>query len=131
MKPVRPHILTINGGSSSIKFALFEAGDALRRILYGGIERIGLAETVFHVESTNQADNVSRPVNAPDHAAAVAALMAWIEECSWRDALTAVGHRVVHGGSKFSEPQRNETRNAGTAPVISQDDSRVTVRVIQ
>ena len=42
MKPANPRILTINGGSSSIKFALFEAGDSLRRILEGGIERIGL-----------------------------------------------------------------------------------------
>ena len=41
MKPANPHILTINGGSSSIMFALFEAGDSLRRILQGGIERIG------------------------------------------------------------------------------------------
>ncbi len=35
MKPADPCMLTINGGSSSIKFALFEAGDALRRILGG------------------------------------------------------------------------------------------------
>ena len=39
MKPAKPRILTINGGSSSIKFALFEAGDSLRRILDGGIPR--------------------------------------------------------------------------------------------
>ena len=44
MTPANPHILTINGGSSSIKFALFEAGNSLRRILEGGIERIGLPE---------------------------------------------------------------------------------------
>ena len=37
MKPTHPKILTINGGSSSIKFALFEAGDSLRRILACGI----------------------------------------------------------------------------------------------
>ncbi len=42
-----PRILTINGGSSSIKFALFEAGDSLRRILEGTIERIGLDTLVF------------------------------------------------------------------------------------
>ena len=35
MKPANPRILTINGGSSSIKFALFEAADSLRRILAG------------------------------------------------------------------------------------------------
>jgi acetate kinase len=39
-----PLILTINGGSSSIKFALFKAGDSLRRTLKGAIERIGLPE---------------------------------------------------------------------------------------
>ena len=42
MKPANPRILTINGGSSSIKFALFEAVASLRRILEGRIERIGL-----------------------------------------------------------------------------------------
>ena len=45
MKPANPRILTINGGSSSIKFALFEAGDPLRRIPEGGIERTGVPKT--------------------------------------------------------------------------------------
>jgi acetate kinase len=39
MKPANPLILTINGGSSSIKFALFEASDSLRRILEGCVLR--------------------------------------------------------------------------------------------
>jgi acetate kinase len=104
-KPANASILTINGGSSSIKFALFESGDSLRRILEGGIERIGLPEAALRVKGVNQADNVSRPVTAPDHTAAVGALMDWIEEHSGRDALTAVGHRVVHGGPKYSDPQ--------------------------
>ena len=38
----KPRILTINGGSSSIKFAMFEMGGSLRRILDGAIDRIGL-----------------------------------------------------------------------------------------
>ena len=50
MKPAHPKILTINGGSSSIKFALFDAGDSLRRILAGGIERIGLPEACLRVK---------------------------------------------------------------------------------
>ena len=106
MKPASARILTINGGSSSIKFALFEAGDSLQRILEGAIERIGLPEPILRVKGSNQADNFSRPVTAPDHTAAVGALMDWIEERWGRDALTAVGHRVVHGGPKYSEPQR-------------------------
>jgi len=42
MKPSDPRIPTVNGGSSSIKFALFDVGISLGRILEGRIERIGL-----------------------------------------------------------------------------------------
>jgi len=106
MEPANPRILTINGGSSSIKFALFEAGDSLQLILEGGIERIGLPQAALRVKGSNQADNFSRSVTAPDHAVAVGDLMDWIEERSGRDALAAVGHRVVDGGPKYYEPQR-------------------------
>ncbi len=85
MKPSQPRILTINGGSSSIKFALFEADDSFRRILEGGIERIGLPEATLRVKGLNQADNFSRLVTAPDHTVAVGALMDWIEERIGRD----------------------------------------------
>jgi acetate kinase len=105
MKPANPHILTINGGSSSIKFALFEAGASLQRVLEGRLERIGLPGTTLRVKGSNEADNFSRPVTAPDHTVAVGVLMDWIEERGGRDALTAVGHRVVHGGPKYSEPR--------------------------
>ena len=60
----------------------------------------------MQVKGSNQADNFSRSVAAPDHTAAVGVLMDWIEKRSGRDALTAVGHRVVHGGPKYSKPQR-------------------------
>jgi acetate kinase len=106
MKPASPRILTINGGSSSIKFALFEAGDSLPRILEGAIERIGLPQACLRVKGLSQADNFSRPVTAPDHTVAVGVLMDWIEERGGRDSLAAVGHRVVHGGPKYYKPQR-------------------------
>ena len=60
----------------------------------------------MRVKGLSQADSFSRSLAAPDHAAAVNALMDWIEERSGRDALSAVGHRVVHGGPKYSAPQR-------------------------
>lgn len=106
MKPANPCILTVNGGSSSIKFALFEAADSLRRILHGGIDRIGLPNAVFHVKFTNQDEKVSRPVSAPDHTAAVGVLMDWIEKRSDGATLIAVGHRVLQGGPKYYKPQR-------------------------
>ena len=106
MNPTDPRILTINGGSSSIKFALFETGASLRRILGGGIDRIGQPGATLRVKGLNPGDNLSRPVTAPDLTAAVGALIDGIEERSGHDAFTAVGHRVVHGGPKYSQPQR-------------------------
>ena len=106
MKPADPRILTINGGSSSIKFALFELDGSLQRILAGGIERIGLPQAALEVKGLNPADNFSRPITAPDHAVAVGTLMDWFEAHRGHDRLTAVGHRVVHGGPEYFEPQR-------------------------
>ncbi len=99
-------ILTINGGSSSIRFALFEAGDSLERILEGAIDRIGLPEATLRVSGVDDPDNVSRPVTAPDHTMAEGALMDWIVERTGDRPLTAVGHRVVHGGPNYSAPER-------------------------
>jgi acetate kinase len=106
MKPSNPRILTINGGSSSIKFALFETDASLPRILGGGIDRIGQPGATLRVKGLNPGDNLSQPVAAPDLTAAVGVLIDSIEERSGHDAFTAVGHRVVHGGPKYSQPQR-------------------------
>ncbi len=106
MKQAKAGILTVNGGSSSIKFALFEADSVLRRVLAGRIERIGLPDAAFVVKGSNAADNFNRPVTVANHTVAVEVLMDWIEERLRRGDLTAVGHRVVHGGPKYSEPRR-------------------------
>ena len=45
MKPANLHILTINGGSSSIKFALYHVEELLKRGVYGKVDRIGLNGT--------------------------------------------------------------------------------------
>jgi acetate kinase len=106
VKHAKACVLTINGGSSSIKFALFDADPMLRRILAGRIERIGLPQATFVAKGLNEADNFTRSVTAPNHTTAVELLMDWIEERIRRGELTAVGHRVVHGGLKYSEPQQ-------------------------
>lgn len=99
-------ILTVNGGSSGIKFALFATDAALSRILQGRVERIGSPSATFKVEGRNEKDQISREVDAPDHRAAVEVLMDWLEERIQGGELLAVGHRVVHGGPKFIEPQQ-------------------------
>jgi acetate kinase len=102
--PASSRILTINGGSSSIKFALFEIGASLERTLAGSIQRIGNSEAVFRVEGS-QTSSLTRPIAAQDYGAAVATLVDWIEERFGIEGLTAVGHRLVHGGPKYNEAQ--------------------------
>ena len=69
-----------------------------------GSSRIGLPDATWHAKGLDEADTFSRSVPAPNHKAAVGILMDWIEKR--RDSLAAVGHRVVHGGPKYSAPQR-------------------------
>jgi acetate kinase len=105
-KTTHPSVLAVNGGSSSIKFALFEASEAMRQILTGQIEGVGLPKGGFAVKGPEEKDNFSRRVTVPNHTAAVNVLMDWIQERIERGALAAVGHRVVHGGPKYWKPQR-------------------------
>ena len=104
--PVHPRILSVNGGSSSIKFAVFECGDQLERLAAGAIDRIGLPDASMSVTGTDPADNFTRLVAAPDFEAAAQNLIGWVEQRGTGGALAAIGHRVVHGGPKFSEPQQ-------------------------
>ena len=100
-----PRILSINVGSSSIKFAVFECGDQLERLAAGAIDRIGSPDASMSVTGTDPADKFTRLVAAPDFEAAAKTLIGWVERPVVGDALAAIGHRVVHGGPKFSEPQ--------------------------
>ena len=106
MSASAPLVLTVNGGSSSIKFALFEACSPMLRALEGDMDRIGAAEGIFRVKGLDPADDFMHAAAMPDHAAAVAGLMDWIEKRGPSQAPSAIGHRVVHGGPDYSAPQR-------------------------
>ena len=99
MRPARPSILTLNGGSSSIRFAVYEAGEAPVRVLQGKLERVGLSGTAFIVGT----DFVKCP--RLDHRAAVSFLLDWLEAQPVFASVVAVGHRVVHG-MRHSAPER-------------------------
>jgi len=102
-------ILVLNCGSSSLKAALVDApspgGEMEARTRSRvHVERVG-GGAVLHLSGAD-APAVSREVIAPDHAAAVQATLAALDahDPAWREGLRAVGHRVVHGGSRFREP---------------------------
>src|SRR6185437_7524044 len=99
-------ILTINTGSSSLKVALFEIGRGETRILSGEIERIGVPEGHVHVTDANGATLIDQRNHLADHGAALEALLAWLRADRPDLNPSAVGHRVVHGGIHYQEPQR-------------------------
>jgi acetate kinase len=101
MKPasssILTSILTINGGSSSIKFALYQAGVPLKRRLHGTVDRIGLSGTNLTFDDPITKQQNSRSLAAHDHKTAASFLMGWLEEQKSFESVRAVGHRVVHG----------------------------------
>jgi acetate kinase len=105
MKPSQTCILTINGGSSSIKFALYQTDELLKRWLYGKVDRIGLPGTNLTFNDLTQIQQDSRGIKASDHRSAADVLIVWLEERIGFASIKAVGHRVVHG-MKHTEPER-------------------------
>ena len=101
----RPCILTINGGSSSIRFAVYEIREPLCRRLDGKIERIGVRGTRLIAGDPPGTPRPLRRLGQSDHRTAVAALLDWLETRPIFESIVAVGHRVVHG-MKHSEPER-------------------------
>ena len=90
-------ILTINGGSSSIKFALYQSNKSFIRLLHGNIDRIGLSDSnlTFSNGEENQKETVQVELN--DHQSAANFLIDWLEKKIDFSSILGVGHRVVHG----------------------------------
>jgi acetate kinase len=104
-KPDQACVLAINGGSSSIKFVLYQTGEPLERRLYGKVDRIGLSGTNLTVNNPTGKPQGSRSIAAADHRTAVGFLLDWLEAQPSFASVKAVGHRVVHGMT-HTEPER-------------------------
>lgn len=97
MKPAVPSVLCINGGSSSIRFAVYRAGRTLACVLAGKIDRIGSRAATLVVSRAEGALPPACRVVAADHRAAADFLWDWLEARPVFGSICAVGHRVVHG----------------------------------
>ena len=92
-----PSVLAINGGSSSIKFVLYQTGGRLAPILKGSIDRIGVSgATLTFKDQTADGQDVPCPA-VSDHKSAAHFLIDWLGGRNSFTSIRAVGHRVVHG----------------------------------
>ena len=97
-------VLTINGSSSSIKFALYEIGEPLKRCLHGKVDRIGLSGTTLTFTVLDGKPQANLSLTAADHKSAANFLIDWLEERIEFEFVRVVGHRVVHG-MQHTEPE--------------------------
>jgi acetate kinase len=100
-----PNVLTINGGSSSIRFAIFEANQPPRRLLQGKLERIGSDDASLSVDGAGGSAPTHMKTELKGPGAAIDFLLDWLESQALFKTLGGVGHRVVHG-MLHTEPER-------------------------
>ncbi|CAA9469645.1 MAG: Acetate kinase [uncultured Rubrobacteraceae bacterium] len=102
-------VLSVNCGSSTLKFKLVDVGENARELAGGVVERIGGEgpSLLFRTNGVATREPVARePVAAPDHEAAIRRVLDRLSSAGFtgRDGPDAIGHRVVHGGEHFAGP---------------------------
>jgi acetate kinase len=97
-------ILAINGGSSSLKFALFHVTDKLPRVLTGKFERIGLPDGTLSAQDLATGKKWHTEIPTGSHADCVKPLWQLLSEEA-RISVRVISHRIVHGGPRLREPQ--------------------------
>jgi acetate kinase len=95
-------ILTINSGSSSLKFSLYAVGASEELQLSGGLDQLGSEGSAFRARDRAGEVLIDETRDLPDHRAALGALFDWLRQQGHEQGIDAVGHRLVHGGAEFS-----------------------------
>jgi acetate kinase len=98
------NILTINGGSSSIKFAVFKIDSNLIQNIRGKIDRIGTEDASLSFIESNSKQHKVEKIKANNYNSAATHLLNWLDNKIGFDSINATVHRVVHGMNR-TEPQ--------------------------
>jgi len=101
-------ILTANVGSSSLKFSLYRmrrSAIGVEPILSGKLDRIAIGGGRFVVWDNRQAVLVERQIELPNYEVAIKTMLDWVNGTPHGQELRAAGHRVVHGGRQYNQPQ--------------------------
>jgi len=103
MKKQKDHILIINSGSSTLKFKIFHQAD-LKIELNGIVEKIGLSGSFINISENTSRRIIMKnyPSGIANHQEALKEVMIYLKH--WKSKIKIIGHRVVHGGSEFTQP---------------------------
>ena len=100
----RLRILTINAGSSSLKAALYDMDRTERVTLACQVERIGQSGSQMRIVDGGRVTLLDRTADLDSHESAARAFLEWLQHQQAEVAPSAVGHRLVHGGSTHRAP---------------------------
>jgi acetate kinase len=106
MIPPRARILTMNRGSATLKCALYEAGNAGELVVSMTIDRAGAAGGHLKIADPSGTALFDFPIGGGNSDAALEAMFGWLGEHGYFSEFAAAGHRLVHGGPRYKEPQR-------------------------
>ena len=98
--PQSQGLLTLNAGSSSLKFAVFDTQALDHRLISGSVERIGLDAARFQIADERGAEVFFSSGPIKTHEQALEQVLAQLDRFATSFRLAAVGHRVAHGGPK-------------------------------
>ncbi|MPZ50126.1 MAG: acetate/propionate family kinase [Dehalococcoidia bacterium] len=98
-------LLTINAGSSSLRSAVYDLDAVTRPLVAAQISRIGLKPSRMRISDSDGATLLDKEVPLSEHASAFREWFGWLREQGLDEGIAAAGHRVVHGGLDFVQPQ--------------------------
>src|ERR1700675_315592 len=102
----RQRILTMNRGSATLKSTVYEVGTRDEALLSISVDYGGAAGARLKIADASGAALLNSSVKGRDSNAALEAMFAWLDKHEYLAGLKAAGHRLVHGGARYHEPQR-------------------------
>jgi acetate kinase len=106
MASQRYRILTMNRGSATLKSTLYEIGVRNQALLSISVAYSGTTSARLKITDAGRATLLDSSVRGRDSNAALEAIFAWLDKHQYLSGLQAAGHRLVHGGARYTEPQR-------------------------
>ena len=110
MASQRQRIITMNRGSATLKSTLYEvtadASDRSEALLSISVAYSNTADARLKIANASGTALLDAPVPGRNSNAALQAMFTWLDKHEYLSGLSAAGHRLVHGGARYTEPQR-------------------------
>jgi acetate kinase len=104
--PLQRRILTMNRGSATLKSALYETGSHHELLLSMTVDQAGVSGGRLKIADPSGTGLLNSHVDSGGSNAALEVMVAWLGEHGFLTQLAAAGHRLVHGGPRYKNPQR-------------------------